>query len=97
MKKTRNLIIGGVVTIGVLAAIGAITVARYAAKHMDKEVPDECDCDGDCEHCPMNDPDVEVEIEVDHKEESAKDTNVEVEVPAEENVAEEVPVENVEA
>ena len=52
MKKTRNLIIGGVVTIGVLAAIGAITVARYAAKHMERDdIPDDCECDGDCDDC----------------------------------------------
>ena len=89
MKKTRNLIIGGVVTIGVLAAIGAITVARYAAKHMDKEVPDECDCDGDCEHCPMNDPDVEVEIEVQPEAPA-------VEVPVEEVVVQEEPAEAME-
>lgn len=91
MKKTRNLIIGGVVTIGVLAAIGAVTVARYAAKHMDKDVPDECDCDGDCEHCPMNDPDVEVEVEV----KPAEEANAEAAEPAAdvENVAEDAPVE----
>ena len=93
MKKTCNLIVGGVVAIGVLAAIGAITVARYAAKHMDKpEVPNDCDCNGDCEHCPMNDPEVEVELEVQSDKTPVEEVNVEVAEPemAVQNVAEEV-------
>lgn len=89
MKKTRNLIVGGVVAIGVLAAVGAITIARYAAKHMDHDIPDDCECDGDCEHCPMNDPDVEVEIEVQPEAPA-------VEVPVEEVVVQEEPAETVE-
>lgn len=95
MKKTCNWILGGVAVVGVLAAIGAVTVARYAAKHMDRDVPDECDCDGDCEHCPMNDPDIEVEIEA-----KPEEANAEVAEPAVvvENAQEEAPVaENVEA
>ena len=92
MKKTRNLIIGGVVTIGVLAAIGAITVARYAAKHMERDdIPDDCECDGDCEHCPLNDKDVEVEVEIQPVEPEAE----EVVVPAEEPTVEETPIEEV--
>lgn len=95
MKKTGKYILGGVAVVGILAAIGAVTVARYAAKHMNKEVPDECDCDGDCENCPMNDPDVEVEIEVKPAEENAEAAEP---VAAVENVAEEAPVkENTEA
>ena len=90
MKKTCNWILGGVAVVGVLAAIGAVTVARYAAKHMDKNVPDDCECDGDCENCPMNDPDVEVEIEVKPAEENAEAAEP---VAAVENVAEEIPVE----
>lgn len=93
MKKTCNMIVGGVVAIGILAAIGAITVARYAAKQVNKvDMPDDCECDGDCEHCPMNDPDVEVELEVKPTEENAETAepaaaveNVTEEVPAEEN------------
>lgn len=95
MKKTGKYILGGVAVVGILAAIGAVTVARYAAKHMNKEVPDECDCDGDCENCPMNDPDIEVEIEV-----KPEEANAEVAEPAVavENAQEEAPVaENVEA
>lgn len=95
MKKTGKYILGGVAVVGILAAIGAVTVARYAAKHMNKEVPDECDCDGDCKNCPMNDPDIEVEIEVNPEE-----ANAEVAEPAVavENAQEETPVaENVEA
>ena len=90
MKKTRNLIIGGVVTVGVLAAIGAITIARYAAKHMEREdIPDDCECDGDCENCPLNDKDVEVEIEVQPADPEAEEVVVPAEAPAEEAPGEE--------
>lgn len=89
MKKTRNMIIGGVVTIGVLAAIGAITVARLAAKHLDDiDISDDCECDGDCEHCPMNDKDVEVEIEVKPEEPVAPVDEAPVEAPAKEPAVE---------
>lgn len=97
MKKTRNLIIGGIVTVGVLAAIGAITVARYAAKHMDRDIPDDCECDGDCEHCPMNDKDVEVEIETYPAEPAVEEVVVPAEEPVADEVTEDAPVADEEA
>lgn len=56
MQKTCKFIAGSVVTICVLAAIGAVTVARYAAKHLkdDEKSLDDYDCGDDCEHCDLN-------------------------------------------
>lgn len=89
MSKTRNLILGGIVTVGVLAAIGAVTVARAAAKHLDEMSEDDLDkdfeCEGDCSKCPMNDEDVDVEIEINHEE---KAEEPEKEAPAAEEPAE---------
>lgn len=56
MSKMRNILLGGLVTVGALAAIGAITVASLAAKQLDDHVnPDEDDeedkPDCKCEEC----------------------------------------------